>query len=312
MPENPNPTPDEARELALNRAIKRVSSESRDREEWPDEDAIVAFIHGDATVDQRDDVEEALARSSAFRRFVVDLAELLREPASAESQRAFDKVRVPILTRVRQQYQSARRTNFWSPSVWLRPRVLAPAFLAAAAVILLLQIDWFGPKDDVGISRLEEHSQLDPSVFASFSTRGTTEAARQIYFHTADSAAIGAFRQVLSYDWMSGSLEIAPSADSPSTGDEIQVHFLDSLSRQLGRVTLALPGERDMRPDVGAESKFWVFSLESHRLSNVSVDIELSAVAIVSSGVGTSLATVTIRTPDGYQASAPRRIQITP
>lgn len=309
MPENSNPAPEEARESALYRALNRISAESRGHEEWPDENAIIAFIHGDATVDQRDEMEEALASSSAFRRFVVDLAGVLNESASVESQKAFDKVRVPTLSRVRQQYRSVRRANDWSLSGLLRPRILAPVILTAAVVIVLLQIDWFGPTGDAGIARLEQHSQLDPSVFASFSTRGTTGAASRLYFQSPDSAAIAAFRQVLSLDWMTGRLEIVTPADSLPVKRQIQVRILDSTSRQTGRVTLALP---DAQPEIGAEPEFWVFDLDRRALSRVKIDANSSDVAVTASGTGVSLATATIRTSDGYRAATAQRVHTNP
>lgn len=312
MPDNPNPAPEEARESALNRALNRVSAESLSHEDWPDENTIIAFIHGDATVDQRDEMEEALASSSAFRRFVVDLAGVLNESASAESQKAFDRIRVPTLSRVRQQYQSVPRANAWSLSGLLRPRILAPVILTAAVVIVLLQLDWFGPKGDAGIAHLEEHSQLDPSVFASFSTRGTSGAASRLYFQSPDSAAIDAFRQVLSFDWMTGRLEIATPADSLPVKRQIQVRILDSTSRQTGRVMLALPVDWDTQPEVGAEPEFWVFELDRRALSRVKIDANSSDVAVTASGTGVSLATATIRTPDGYRATTAQRVQINP
>lgn len=312
MPENSNPAPEEARESALYRALNRISAESRGHEEWPDENAIIAFIHGDATADQREEMEEALASSSAFRRFVVDLAGVLNESASVESRKAFDKVRVPTLSRVRQQYRPVRRANDWSLSGLLRPRILAPVILTVAVVIVLLEIDWFGPTGDAGLARLEQHSQLDPSVFASFSTRGTTGAASRLYFQSPDSAAIAAFRQVLSFDWMTGRLEIVTPADSLPVKRQIQVRILDSTSRQTGRVMLALLGEWDAQPEVGAEPEFWVFDLDRRALSRVKIDANSSDVAVTASGTGVSLATVTIRTPDGYRAATAQRVHTNP
>ncbi|RMF24435.1 MAG: hypothetical protein D6760_03305 [Deltaproteobacteria bacterium] len=108
----------------------------------PDDESILAYLAGTASREQRDSVRNALLRSRAFRKELIEIAGDLEFLSSDDARRAFDLADVPGAPppadtphdHVPPRRQRARATGWGRAMAWRLPRSLAAA-LAAVAVV---------------------------------------------------------------------------------------------------------------------------------------------------------------------------------
>jgi len=219
----------------------------------PPEEAVRAYIRGQATEEQVRDVQAALIGSPAFRQELVDLAETeqVREAGDLDT----------------------RAARAHRPPWIFRPRNLVPAGLALAAVLAVSLIGIDGLRRDPPIrADLAFIRQLRTEQFERGAVRGEDPPESQPA--TPRAAATRKFREMIT--WQEGNLDYrdpgTPASD-PGPGRVLSVHVFDEAG-------IALPTHAGTIPAGAGDPVLWVLFLPSLRLHTADVPPGRNAVRL--------------------------------
>jgi hypothetical protein len=87
----------------LNRLVRAAAQQDRDEVTWPRPESVLAYIGGNETDAQRQEIQDTLALSAAFRRFLVDNAADVETVTAPDAIEAYNAVPVPRHLRSHQQ-----------------------------------------------------------------------------------------------------------------------------------------------------------------------------------------------------------------
>ena len=301
---------------ALDRLIRETLRLSPDSGDWPEETAILAYLNHEATQEQTEKVQTALAKSSSFRRALVDLSfaeEMLQSPSLRE---AFDRLPESELSKVGAALRTPDRatrsglsslvSRFFDWLGELTPRVvLVPAVVVVAAALLLVGPSTFLPSAG---PQLERQARLLMSRFMLGAERGTAIDNQQLYA-SPDSAAYQAFFTYVKYDRTTGDYAVTPDV-GPQVHGALQQMRLQVLSPE-GRQLLEAVAAVDPSVSVDdAEPQAWFLSLDSLDtwrlpMSSLKEKVEWQP------EWGRRICVILVyRTPGGYKASPGREIRL--
>lgn len=243
----------------LDRIIGRADRLRPDESPKPSQSTLQAFILGEATEQQRDEIIAALSRSRGFRREIKemtdDLEAITDEQVLADIASPDSTIVVPdfskqiqetddrpgLITRIRQL-------------TTVRTRIVVPALAAAAALAI-----WFSPLLQRGPSLQLVAEAVDPALLSSESLRGDGEARNTGVFESDDSAALSGFASLEMYEGLA--LNFSPDMTippPPGSDHAFHITIVDEEGRHLKELTGEIPA---------AESAaVWILSLPSRSL----------------------------------------------
>jgi len=230
----------------LNRLIRTAAQQTPSDFAWPQDETILAYFQGNANKEQHETIQAAIAKSSEFRRFMIDTAEQLSTVTSNAAVADFDSVQVPESI-MDLHPAPVRPWPAWFNAL-RRPRVLAPIVIGALAVFILL----VGPMDlfQHRTVMLAEYSELDRSEFVSLSQRGThPEDSIPKAFATAYDAAMSRLRESVAYELTSGGYKLsegAPTSAASTTGNKLVLRIVDKQGTEIGKITTPANGDTNI------------------------------------------------------------------
>jgi len=244
----------------------------------PSQEAVLAFLQGVATEDQRSEVQRALLRSKEFRGELVQLGEDLAHLGGPEAVSAFADVPIPGMP-------------VWEPKGFGRE-----VRRVAGAVVELLKSSF---------------SPLQPSQFAPVLLRGTDTAEA---CETAEEAAILSFTQRV--EWLEEAADLndresglrvieEPPARRAAPGAHVtlslQIHDTAGVLKR--EVAAVIPEEHE-------SWRVWVLLVPSLELFGM--DMEETSLAVHWPGDEEGIACVafTYETPDGFMATPAALLEI--
>lgn len=279
-------------EEQLNSLLRRLSRESVGDASWPPAELIVAYIRGGGSEKERDRVQELLASSADFRRFVLETAELIRGAEEPETAREFDEVKIPRLkkleTVIPRLTTRPDRTGWLSS--FLRPRVLVPV-LSTAAVLLLLVTLTRQSRDRHPIYSFTGVSEVDPALFTPVERRGVENDRLSRLGSTPKSAAINAFRQILTYNWETGVSSLDTSG-IPAESNEVRysLQIVDTTSGARTNISFGLPASATT---YRSELQVWMLDVAGRTLSSTVIPGDQESIAADPIVTGPRLFTIT-------------------
>jgi hypothetical protein len=288
----------------LNRLVRAAARREHDQVAWPRPDSVLAYLGGQETDAQRAEIQDTLAHSPAFRRFLIDTAGDVEVIAAPEMVEKFNAVPVPrhLLNGESDAGETfAMRFRSWLSRLF-RPPVLAPV-LAVTAVIAIAIIT-----DPLGVFRpqpqaLAVYKEVDPGWFVRTTDKGPGgEVETQAAAASAFDAAMASMPACIQYDIPSNRFEMAPTASSAALdahGRGLVLKLRDDAGNQLARLTAPIPTE-------GIDNvEAWIIAPPDMRLWHVAMPSDAADVpwqAGVSTGT-VGCVTFTYRTDDGYRAT---------
>lgn len=258
--------PDERKKLSeqeieqINRLIRETEGVEDTDFDRPGDDAIAAYLLGEANAKQRQMVRRALLASAAFRAEIVALTtdvEVLRSASQSSSEQAVDRRGAVVAGK-------ADGAPGWLDRIVDLLRV--PAWGYAAAAILLVavaSVTYLGRNTIPRQQLLLISQQVDSELLRRISPRSADQTEEVQYFQADMEAALSAMRGMI--DVVNDSFVVLPSPPSEFTGAgfrecEIQVEFGPFSKRKF---VAHLPGELDFQAD---SSQIWILALPSRSL----------------------------------------------
>lgn len=281
----------------LDAALRELAGREDPARRRPTEAVIRAYVRGEATEEQVEEVRTALLGSASFREELV-----ARSMIEHEGDR-FSPGKMPPVPPRRGASDSPppvepRKPNRFLRILPLRPRILLPAGLAAAALLAVLLADPFGVREGSlpGIPLAwEAVSHLQPRQFrAGPPVRGGEPDAPA--YTTPAGAATQRFRELVTWDGERYTLGAPEPSPAPAGGRELEVHLV--AGSRAGSHPVTLPE--------GAEDPEVVLlllpSLE-HRTAPVPPGADTVRLEIDPGGEDAAVITVSYETADGPGAA---------
>lgn len=178
-------------EKKLDRLIHLAGELLHEHKEMPTDEAIEAYIFGEASDEQEQLVIGAVENSAAFRRELLEIMEDLK-PYIETSSNSGDKVGQEDAINGGQA-QNERGNSIWkSIKNYTGIRILLPATVVSVVTIIL-----FVQPDDQELMWELVTVQVDPVELLSFDLRGSIDHRKLINYNNSQEAALEAFRQIL-------------------------------------------------------------------------------------------------------------------
>jgi hypothetical protein len=286
---------------ALDRLVREAAAPLREEPAArPDDAAILSYLGGAASAEQRVQVHAHLLASSAFRREMAEAIMDIEALASPQARAAFDAqvihadVSSPgIFDRVRELFA---------------PRRWALALATASVVFIAFMVSQRSrsPENDWALA-VPTRVDWAPENFAPFDLRGE-RGHEAVFGGTAEEAALLALRQGVA--WEDGKLVWREArSDRALSGATVEICFRDESRRCRATARAQVPADAPTSSLIGffaIQRDSSSQNLQVHECSiaesRVAVDVPLSAGDRV-------LVTVVYPVEGGYSASPPVRIE---
>ena len=296
----------------LDRLIRAAALRTPQDFTWPPDETILAYIQGRATEPQRETIQRAAARSSEFRRFLVDTTAQLSAAMSEDAIETFDAVRIP--SHLNRTDDAGGRLSLGRLRKWFeqirRPLVLVPVLTGAAAVVVMLSYDPIGlftPRS----STFAQYAELDRSLFVRLSVRGGTAAdSTPVAAPSAYEAALSTLRASIVFDIGTGTYTLkAGTLTVPSTASSRTwtLRIVDETGSEIGRIS-SPAAQDDQRADSVAEA--WVLVPPSLILWHLTVPNDSLDIKWPLERPARGCATFTHKTDSGYIAAPAQIFQL--
>jgi hypothetical protein len=296
----------------LNQLIRKSREESPEDLRRPSVEAITAYLMGEATAGQRNEVRAAMLKSAAFRQEILDMAndmEMLGDADSSLLTEAEVGAKVPSRREFLRAHGERAGQEHRPEPVWMRlkrwgrMRVYAP--VAVAAAVLLRIVVWpalVGPPP-VEVPILAQWVVVQERVETGHLRLNTTRSVDvpSAVWPEASEAALAEFRMLLEYK--DDGFTLRPRdrrREPPSPFSTVSLVLLGSDDRVLGRFGVKIPGARaagEPRPEA------WLLSMPAQRLFRLKVVADTLATRVPAGMEPTGCVTFTYLTDEGYKAT---------
>ncbi len=259
----------------------------------PSDEAMLAYLHGQADEAQRAEVQRALLASRQFKRELLELAADLDRLDLEGARELYDAIPEP---RHLASHALADRR-------WLRLNWIAGA-AAAAAVALMILLSGRQPTVPAA-PWVRLAIEIQPEVFVPVTPRGPAQEA-QPYAQEVE-AAVARFQEQVA--WEDGSLRLQPPPRGLGPAEPAPLHLVQILGSD-GRVVVEYPtgasvayGLSTEPPRPGIANRAWLLSLPDLSLYNTPMEACTLRVSLPSPSVRRGCVTLTYPVRGGYLAT---------
>ncbi len=274
----------------LKRLVRLARRDSAEEFIRPKDETIGAYLDGSATEAQREEMEQALIASPAFRKEIRDMAidiGYIEQEDYSRAKESEPEISVPDMSEFLTGEIHRRRPDadvdkgLWRRIVSItRLRVTSIAAVAAAAVIVIVAIQsglFEGNKTgQLAQLTLVEDKVEAPLLIASTTRDASARDTTKVY-ETARDAALAAFRSMLDFDFNTGEFEFrSGQKEAPLENmGMLSVEFVDARGNELFPVKDSVPLSESA---LGVNVTGWLLVLPGRNLYTTELTAETTTI----------------------------------